>query len=76
MRFLPVILILALTLTSCFEEDEMVSPHEQGNLNVGQAAVGPPPTYENQVYFDLHRNMVASSVLIYEWDLSFESSTG
>jgi hypothetical protein len=74
MRFLPVILILALTLTSCFEEDELVIPHEQGGLKVGQAALG--VDYEHQVFYDLHRNMEVSSNSVSDWDLSFESSPG
>lgn len=74
MRIVPLILILALSLTSCFEEDEMVPPHEQGDLKVGQAALG--SVYERQVYFDLNRNVEVASNLISDWDLSFESSTG
>jgi len=74
MRFLPVILILALTFTSCFEEDELVIPHEQGGLEVGQAALG--ESYGRQVFYDLHRNMEVSSNSVSDWDLSFESSSG
>jgi len=74
MRFLPVLLILAFTLTSCFEEDELVIPHEQGGLEVGQAALG--VDYEHQVFYDLHRNMEVSSNSVSDWDLSFESSSG
>lgn len=52
----------------------MVSPHEQGDLKEGVAALG--PAYEKQVYFDLHGNVEVTSNYISEWDLSFESSTG
>jgi len=52
----------------------MVAPHEQGNVEEGQAALG--PGYEHQVFFDLYRNMEATSNLVSDWDLSFESSSG
>jgi hypothetical protein len=74
MRFLSVILILILFLHSCFEEDEIVIPHEQGGLEVGQAALG--EGYEQQVFYDLNRNMEVSSNSVSEWDLFFESSSG
>ena len=74
MRYLTFILIGALFLHSCFEEEEMVAPHEQGDLEEGQAAIG--ADYGNQVYYDLYENAEVSSNLISKWDLSFESSTG
>ena len=74
MRTLPIILIFALSLSSCFEEDEMVLPHEQGDLEEGQAALG--SGYEYQVFFDLFQNTEVSSNLVSEWDLSFESANG
>ncbi len=39
MRYLSFILLFILTLQSCFEEEEMVPLHEQGDLLVGQAAL-------------------------------------
>lgn len=69
-----IILVLTLALTSCFEEDVMVAPHEPGNLLEGQVSLG--SGYEQQVFFDLLRNMEVSTNLVSEWDLSFESSTG
>ena len=74
MRTLPIVLIFALSLYSCFEEDMMVLPHEQGDLEEGQAALG--PRYEHQVFFDLFQNMEVSSNLVSDWDLSFESANG
>ncbi len=52
----------------------MITPHEQGDLEEGQAPLG--SYYENQVYFDLHNNEEISSSSIYDYDLSFESSGG
>lgn len=74
MRTVPVILIFALLLYSCFEEDEMVTPHEQGDLKVGLASLG--SDYQRQVYFDLNQNKEVASNIVSDWDLSFESSTG
>lgn len=65
---------LVLLLPSCFQEEEMVLPHEQGDLEEGQVALG--TTYENQVYYDLFANAEIESHLISEYDLSFESNSG
>ena len=74
MRSLALIFLLLLSLQACFKEEEMIPPHEQGDLEEGQAALG--SQYESQVYFDLYDKQVASSSPVYDWDLSFESSTG
>jgi hypothetical protein len=74
MRYLSIILLLLFSLQSCFKEEEMIPPHEQGDLEEGQAALG--AYYENQVYFDLYDNEEVSSSSIYAYDLSFESATG
>ena len=74
MRYISIILLFMLSLQSCFEEEEMIPPHEQGDLEEGQAALG--PYYENQVYFELSDNEEAASSSIYDYDLSFESSGG
>lgn len=72
MRYLSIILLLLFSLQSCFKEEAMVTPHEQGDLEEGQAALG--SYYENQVYFDLYNNEEVSSSSINDFDLSFESS--
>jgi len=74
MRYLSIILLLMLSLQSCFKEEMMVPPHEQGDLKEGQAALG--PYYESQVYFDLYDNEEVSISSINAYDLSFESSGG
>lgn len=72
MRYLSYILFFILTLQSCFKEEMMIPPHEQGDLEEGQAALG--PYYESQVYFDLYDSEEVSTSSIYAYDLSFESS--
>lgn len=52
MRCLSLILLLLLSLQSCFKEEALIPPHDQGDLEEGQAALG--FQYENQVYFDLN----------------------
>jgi len=74
MRYLSLILALFLSLQSCFKEEEMIPPHEQGDLEEGQAGLG--AQYENQVYFDLNTGEDVSSNAISNWDLSFESNSG
>jgi hypothetical protein len=74
MRYLSIILLFILPLQSCFKEEEMIPRHEQGDLEEGQTALG--SYYENQVYFDLYGNEKVTGSSIYDWDLSFESSSG
>lgn len=74
MRYLTHILLLALLLPSCFKEEDMVPPHEQGDVEIGQVALG--TSYERQVYYDLFSIDEMTSNLISAWDLSFESASG
>lgn len=74
MRYFSLIFLFILLLQSCFQEEEMIPPHEQGDLQEGQAALG--SLYENQVYFDLQNNQPVSTASVNSYDLSFESSTG
>ena len=74
MRYLSFIFLLFLFLQSCFKEEALIPPHEQGDLEEGQAAMG--FQYENQVYFDLNTGEDVASNAIINWDLSFESNSG
>ena len=74
MRCISFILFMLIMLQSCFKEEELIPPHEQGDLVEGQVTLG--SFYENQAYFDLGSNREISNSSILEWDLSFESSTG
>jgi hypothetical protein len=74
MRILSFILLLSLLVQSCFKEEEMIPPHEQGDLEEGQVALG--SLYEHQAYFDLQTNLEVSASSILDWDLSFESAPG
>lgn len=72
MRRFVVYIALILTMTSCFEEDVRVPPHEQGNLEVGVAEL--TENYKYQVYFDLENNETVKNNLLSEWDLGFEAA--
>ena len=74
LRHFSFILSLFFLLQSCFQEEEPVPPHEQGDMEEGRAALG--FYYEDQVYFDLYSNVEVTSSSILGWDLSFESNTG
>lgn len=73
MRHLSFIFFLTLVLQSCFKEEDMIPPHEQGDLKEGQVALG--PLYESQAHFDLNQNLEVISSSILDYDLSFESSS-
>jgi hypothetical protein len=69
MRHLLTYLLLVMLSTACFLEDEMVPPHEQGDVLEGSVAMG--TLYGTQAYYDLHGNQVAASGPVTAWDLSF-----
>ncbi len=72
MKFLVTYLILLFALTSCFEEDEMVPPHDPGDLTVGNVELS--ETYKYQVFYDFETNTGVKQNLISEWDLGFETA--
>ena len=72
MKHFAAYIFLLLAFTSCFEEDEMVLPHEPGNLTVGTVEL--TETYKYQVFFDLETNTSVKQNLLSEWDLGFETA--
>ena len=67
-------MIFPLLLTSCFQEDSMVLPHEQGEMLEGRVAMG--GLYGTQVFYDLRENEIAASAPVTAWDLSFACGEG
>lgn len=57
-------------LNSCFQEDDIVPPHEQGNIETEEVVLG--ETYPNQVFYDLSTYSNLSSNILSDWDLAFE----
>jgi hypothetical protein len=74
MRKILLIGLAGLFCQACFQEDERVPPHQQGDLEEGVAPMG--PLYGSQVYYDLGSNGEAASIPVTAWDLAFEGSTG
>ncbi|MHC1706580.1 MAG: HmuY family protein [Bacteroidales bacterium] len=67
---LPALLISMLTLQSCFKDDDRVTPHDSGDLQVD--TIGMAQDYRNQVYFDLSDAHVAATNLKSSWDIGFD----
>jgi hypothetical protein len=72
MKLLAIYIFLLFALTSCFEEDEMVPPHDPGDLTTGKVEL--TETYKYQVFYDFETNSSIKQNLISEWDLGFETS--
>jgi hypothetical protein len=74
MRFFTglLILLLAVALSSCFKEDEPITPHPPGSVETDTIPMS--YNYKYQVYFDLDSGIVTSQNLKTESDLGFECS--
>ena len=63
------ILLLAITLTSCFDENSFViKPIDNAEVRI------PYSMYEDQAYFNLYDTLVVSHNNYADWDLGFEST--
>lgn len=65
--FIPIIL-----LTSCFKEDEKITPHDPGDVET--VTIELTKDYRYQVYYDLGTSTVVSTNLKKDWDLGFNCS--
>jgi hypothetical protein len=74
MRFFTIFLILLLVvfLSSCFKEDEPITPHPPGSVETDTIPMS--YNYKYQVYFDLDSGVIRSQNLKTESDLGFECS--
>lgn len=68
---IPVVILLLL-LSSCFKEDEKITPHNPGEAET--ATVELMNDYRYQVYFDLGSGEAVSTNLKKAWDLAFDCS--
>jgi len=66
------ILLLTMMLSSCFKEDEPITPHTPGNFITDTVAL--TDSYKYQIYYNLYDSVVVSSNIRTVWDLGFESS--
>ncbi len=69
-QFLLSIIIL-LSFSSCFKEDDKIEPHPPGDLILAGVDMG--DTYNNQIYYDLPTNSIVETKHIEDWDLAFDS---
>ncbi len=65
-------LIVLVFLTSCFKEDEKITPHDPGDVET--VAIEMTRDYRYQVYYDLSANQVVATNLKTAWDLGFDCS--
>lgn len=71
--FLSLTLIFtALLMSSCFKEDQQITPHTPGNFITDTVPM--TDSYAYQVYYNLYDSAVESSIDRTVWDLGFESS--
>jgi len=66
------IILLTFFLSSCFKEDQKITPHDPGNVTTDTIEM--MHDYRYQVYFSLHTNEVVSTNLKKTWDLGFDCS--
>lgn len=74
MRYINIITIITslLLITSCFKEDEMITPHVPGNVKT--QVIPLTYYYTNQVYFDFETSTIVSTNTKSSHDLNFSSS--
>lgn len=73
-RLLLSLIIVSMTflVSSCFKEDEPITPHVPGNFITDTVAL--TDTYQYQVYYNLYDSSNAGTNVRSIWDLGFESS--
>jgi len=69
---LSFLLLIAIVFQSCFKEDEMVSPHQRGDIMTDTIPM--TVNYLYQVYFSLDSGKIVSANVKTLYDLGFECS--
>ena len=69
MRSIYVYLIAALSLSSCFKEEDPMEPYPRGSSQENLLKLG--ENYEQQLYLDLGTNTVVKANSRFAWDLAF-----
>ena len=70
---LYLLVLLSIMVSSCFKEDERITPHEPGNYVSDTVAL--TDLYKYQVYYSMFDSSAVSTNLKTTWDLGFESTT-
>lgn len=63
---------LVMLVSSCFKDDQQITPHVPGKYITDTVAL--TDTYKYQIYYNLHDSSEVSTFLKTQWDLGFESS--
>jgi len=63
---------MVILVSSCFKEDEPITPHTPGNYITDTVSL--TDSYKYQVYYRLNDSATAGSNIRNIWDLGFESS--
>jgi hypothetical protein len=66
------LVLILFSVTSCFKDDERITPHKPGSYITDTVAL--TDSYKYQVYYNLHDSASVVSSLKDSWDLGFESS--
>jgi hypothetical protein len=69
---LYLLVLISVLVSSCFKEDERITPHKPGNYISDTVSL--TDTYKYQVYYSLLDSSAVSTNLKATWDLGFESS--
>jgi hypothetical protein len=74
LRLFQILLLVSIPvlITSCFKDDEPVTPHTPGNYTTDTVAL--TDTYKYQLYYNLIDSSVMNSTLKSSWDFGFEST--
>ncbi len=67
-----ILLLVLITFSSCFKEDDMIEPHKAGNVNTSTIELG--QYYKYQVYFDMGTGQSVANNEKDDWDLGFASA--
>jgi len=63
------IFLVSVLLSSCFKEDELITPHEKGDLQT--VVISMTNLYSNQVYFSFKKGEVVATNIRSKYDLNF-----
>lgn len=67
-----IIVSMTVLLSSCFKEDEPITPHVPGNFITDTVPL--TDSYQYQIYYNLYDSSITGSNIRSVWDLGFESS--
>jgi len=78
-KIFMLLIVFPLLFSSCFKEDERITPHDRGNkisviIPITAIEDNQVKLYKNQVYFRLSDSAIVSSNHKTSWDLAFDAT--